>query len=78
MYFVFVTWNVKENDQILTTTKKFQSKHKNMTFVWTEMAFLSLWWETAHQVSVTKDKFCFNNKTYLKDFEVNLFKNTWN
>ena len=29
----------------------FQTKYKNMTFVWTEMAFLSMWWDGAHEVS---------------------------
>jgi hypothetical protein len=27
-----------------------QTKYKNMTFVWTEMAFLSMWWDNAHEV----------------------------
>ena len=26
-----------------------QTKYKNMTFVWTEMSFLSMWFETAHE-----------------------------
>ena len=26
----------------------FQTKYKNMTFIWTEISFLSMWYEQAH------------------------------
>ena len=40
----------KDTKEILNNAVDQMTKYKNMTFVWTEMQFLAMWWSEAHPV----------------------------
>lgn len=47
----FVNYFQSDSRQILNyVITQMDKEYKNMTFIWTEMSFLQMWWDQAHPI----------------------------
>lgn len=64
----FVNYFQSDSRQILNLAVTKMPEYGNMSFIWSEISFLQLWWDQAHP---TKQRVCFTKEV---DLEKKMFK----